>query len=55
MKVTAPHRALRFEAGMPALRRIEANTARRKTCNTSLIYALAKESLWSVYPHDETL
>src|SRR5262245_14750220 len=29
-------RALRFEAGMPALRRIEANTARTKICNTSL-------------------
>jgi hypothetical protein len=36
MKVTAPQRARRFEAGMPARRRIEANTARTQIRNTSV-------------------
>ena len=35
MKATAPQRALRFDAGMPALRRMEEKTVRTKICSTS--------------------
>lgn len=35
-KLTAPHRARRSEAGMPARRRTEAKMARTKICKTSL-------------------